>query len=245
MWATPPSASLDAEAPREVVLVVVERGDRRRLGAGDRDEDLELELLLALARGEHPAAAAEERVGGDVEVGVEAEPAQQLDARGRASASRQVGDRLGLAEADELALVEHLHARRVARRLVAEDVGAAGVDRHAARRPAGRARRSPGRPGSRRPASARGRSSSGTRSSPRGGWRAPAARPPRASLPSKAKTVPGEVRERLQVAARLELRRGQRPAGSAARSAPSSAPRRGDERVEAAAGRPRTSPPRP
>ena len=134
-----------------MVLVVVERGDRGRLGAGDLDEDLELQRLLALAGGEHPAAAAEERVGGDVEA--------RRRARARAGVERAVAPRvapgrdgLGLAEPDDLALVEHLQPRRVA-------ATAPGGRRRRRRRrscsrrpPAARARRSPGRRGSRRPA---------------------------------------------------------------------------------------------
>jgi hypothetical protein len=128
----PAVGELDPEALHEVLLVIVEGGDRRPLGGCDRDTDLELELLLALARSQHPAGAAEERVAGHFELGVEPHATQDLD---RAIAPRVApgGDGRGLADSDHLALVEHLQASRVARRLAAEDVGAAGVDR----RPAG------------------------------------------------------------------------------------------------------------
>ncbi len=140
---------LDPVRRGEVVLVVVERGHRGRLGPGDLSHHLELQLLLALAGGEHPPAAPEERVRGDVELRPPGRRAQQLE-----SAVAPVVPPglhcLGLADADDLALVEHLQARRVSGGLVAEDVGAAGVDRDAAGGQPARERRSPDRPGSRR-----------------------------------------------------------------------------------------------
>ena len=93
---------------------------------------LELQLLLALAGREHPAAAPEERVGGDLELDLQPERAQQLD-RAVAPLIAPALDDLGLADAHDLALMEHLQPRRISGGLVAEDVGAAGVDRHAPR----------------------------------------------------------------------------------------------------------------
>ena len=58
----------------EVVLVVVERDDRRRpLVAADRRDDLELQALIALADREQFAAAAEKRIRRDVQTRVEPE----------------------------------------------------------------------------------------------------------------------------------------------------------------------------
>jgi len=90
-----------------VVLVIVERGHRRRLRPGDRHEHLELQLLFALACREHPAAAPEERVRGDLQLGLEPEPAQQLD--GAVAPLLAPGaDHVGLADPHDLALMEHL-----------------------------------------------------------------------------------------------------------------------------------------
>ncbi len=124
---------LDSEGLGEVALVVVEGGDGGGIGAADRDEDLELERLLALACRHHPAAATEERVARDVEVRVEAESSQKLD-RPVAPAVPPAGDGVGLSDPHHLALMKHLQAGGVAGRLVAEHVGAAGVNRDAARR---------------------------------------------------------------------------------------------------------------
>src|ERR1019366_4159704 len=124
---------LDAIDRGEVVLVVVEGGHRGRLGAGDLNDHLELELLLALAGREHAPGAPEERVRRDRELGVQPDLAQE---RGRAVAPHVAPghDRVGLADAHDLALVEHLHPRGVARGLVAKHVGAARIDGHTARR---------------------------------------------------------------------------------------------------------------
>ena len=53
---------LDPVRAPEVVLVVIERGEGRRLGSRDLNQQLELQRPLALIRREHAAAAAEEVV---------------------------------------------------------------------------------------------------------------------------------------------------------------------------------------
>jgi hypothetical protein len=69
--------------------------------------------LLALARREHPTLPAEERVRGDIELGIEPDALQEGD-RAIPPGVPPRDDRLGLAEPDHLALVEHLEPGRVA-----------------------------------------------------------------------------------------------------------------------------------
>ena len=192
MWATPPSAGAMPKIAREVVLVVVERGDRGRRRArrsGTRISNFS--CLLALAGGEHPPAAAEERIGGDVEA--------RRRGRGRAAA-RAARSRQRVAPRRD-----RRRARRCGRARAC-GTSAAGPGRPTARggtrtTPPGSivtppARQRPAR-GDRRVDRVAGgrdederRSCAGARSSPRGGSRARTARAPRASLPSNAKTAP-------------------------------------------------------
>src|SRR5207302_3813341 len=121
---------LDPVCGGEVLLVVVEGGEGRRLGAGYLGEDLELELLRALAGGEHPAATPEEGVRGDVELDLQPDAAEQLEgALAPGVAPRANGVRFS--DPNQLALVEHLKPGRILRRLAPEDVGASRVDRSA------------------------------------------------------------------------------------------------------------------
>ena len=58
-----PVSGLDVELVSEVVLVIVERHDRRRpLLAADGRHDLHLQSLIALTDREQPATAAEEGI---------------------------------------------------------------------------------------------------------------------------------------------------------------------------------------
>ena len=129
-----PPASRDAVGRGEVVLVVVERRDRGRLvdrRSGTRTSNLSScsRWLAASIRPLRPKNGSR----GDVEVGVEPEAAQQRD-RAVAPACRATRCTVSGSPIRTISrMVEHLQPRRVARRLVAEDVGAAGVDRHAAR----------------------------------------------------------------------------------------------------------------
>jgi hypothetical protein len=103
---------LDPVRLAEVIAVVIERGQRRRLRAGDLHQQLQLEALVALIGRQHPAAAAEERVVGVVELGGQAERPQQLHpALGPFVAPLE--HHLGLADAHQLVLVEDLPPRRV------------------------------------------------------------------------------------------------------------------------------------
>ena len=95
-----------------MVAVLVEGRHGGRLRAGDRDEDLELERLLALTGGQQAAAAAEERVRGIVELGVESHRLQQRQAV-LGPVIAPLRHRLGRSEAHELVLAEHLAPRRV------------------------------------------------------------------------------------------------------------------------------------
>ena len=149
-----PVGQRDAVDRREVILVVVERGDRGRAPA------------RRSARGPRPSAPA--RAGWRPASGRAARRTdprprrRRRRGRGRAAArDRAVApavaprdDGVGLADPDDLAHVEHLQPGRVARRLVAEHVDAARRRSSCRRRAAARARRSRGRPGSTRPARA-------------------------------------------------------------------------------------------
>ena len=235
MCAPPPSARRQPELRGEVVLVVVERGQRRRLLARDLHEQLELQLLLALVGGEHAPAAAEERVAGAVALGGEAEPREQLEAalRPRVAPGEHV---VGRAEPHDLALVEHLHPRRVLGGLVAKHPAAAGVDDDAA------GRQRPARRDGRIDRVAGGRHehqlahASGGSSSPRGGRRArpepsPAPRRPRRRrrCPRGAGTSAGSRSSRACGAGSA--------AGSSSGWGPSAAEIVGDQGVDALADR--------
>ena len=63
---------LDPVGLAKVLSVVVERGQRRRLRAGDLHQQLQLEALIALIGRQHPSPAAEERVAGVVQLGGQA-----------------------------------------------------------------------------------------------------------------------------------------------------------------------------
>jgi len=104
-------------------------------GAGPRDlrQHLELELLLALAGREHATAAAEERVRRQIELHLQSQRAQQLERPLAPRIAPGLHD-VGLAEAHDLALVEHLQSRRILGGLAPEHVRAARVDGHAASR---------------------------------------------------------------------------------------------------------------
>ena len=112
---------LDVEGAAEVVLVPVERADRGRLLRGDhRAEDLELQALVALARGHHLAAAAEERIVGDVARDRQSQRLQQREAALQPGVA-PFDDFVGRADADELAHAEGLQAGGLGRGLVAID----------------------------------------------------------------------------------------------------------------------------
>ena len=142
----PAVGQLDPVGAAEVLAVVVERRARRRLGTGDLHEQLELEPLGALIGRQHPPAAAEERVVGDIELGGQPEGPQQRP--GRAAPTRlAIRARVGLGDPHELVLVEDLAPRRIIGGLVAEHPRPAGIDEHTALGQRAARRRSPGRPG--------------------------------------------------------------------------------------------------
>ena len=181
---------LDPVGLGEVVLVVVEGGDRGRLRAR-RSAPAPRTSAPARAGCGRAGARCGRRRGRWRRRSAASRPtdAQQLD-RAVAPAVAPRGDRLGLADPHDLPLVEHLQPRRVAGGLVAEDVGAAGVDRHAARRQrAARGDRRVDRVAGGR-GQARGRSSTG--SSLQSSWRAARSSCSAAcsSSPSKEKTEP-------------------------------------------------------
>ena len=74
----PSVGQFDPKRSAEVVTMVVERGNRGGLGPGDLDQKLELQGLFTLAHGQHLPTASEERVVGDIELGCQAEAAQEL-----------------------------------------------------------------------------------------------------------------------------------------------------------------------
>ena len=128
-----PVGQLDPVHRGEVVLVVVERSHRGGRRAGDLHRYLELQRLLALAGREHPAATPEERVGGDVQVGLQTDAADELHGA-LAPDVAPLTHHLGLADAHDLALVKHLQPGRVPRGFVTKHIGGAGVDGDAAHR---------------------------------------------------------------------------------------------------------------
>src|SRR6185312_1306019 len=132
---------LDLPGVSEQVAVIVEAAARRRMLLGmDRHQQLELHALLALAGGEQPAGAAEERIVGDVHVERQAERGD--DRLASLLPFLAEGQRLLLAaEPHMLALAEHLHARRINRRLVTKAVGVAIDQRALGPHPAARADR--------------------------------------------------------------------------------------------------------
>ena len=217
VWAGAPSCEVDPVGAREVVLVVVERGDRGRLRPGDRHEDLELQLParagcaasirpLRPKNGSVATSSLPRRPSAREQLERALAPAVPPLVRPLrlADAARSRAGGTSAAEPDR---PRARGGRRRSRRRRRVD---------AARRRAARARRSPDRPGSRRRASARGRSCAGTRSSPRAGWPRSSCSAACASLPSKEKIAAGEVRERLQVADRARGRGAGSPAESAA-----------------------------
>src|SRR5581483_10439867 len=118
-------------AAEQVAVIVEPDAGRRTLRRGDRHQQLELEALFALAGGEQTAGPAEKRIVGDLDVERQAERGDDLLAALHPALAEF--ERLaGCTQPHVLALAKHLHARRIDRRLVAEDVGVA-IDQRALR----------------------------------------------------------------------------------------------------------------
>ena len=230
---------------REVVLVVVERGDRRRRRARRSGRG---------SRPSAPARAGWPRASGRC-VRRTGRTRRRRRRRGRAPrrsssprcshASRQAETVVRARRSGSSSRMWNIWSRAGSSDgSCRKHVRAARIDRHAAGAAADRARRSRGRPGSRRPARGPARSSLVARSSPRGATRARTARAACASVPSNAEDRAGQVREGLEVAAGLELaareqRREAHRLGASGRPSSASPARR------SAGGCPRRRAPRP
>ncbi len=113
----------------EMIEGVVERSAGCRLIPGDRDQQFPLQLLSLLVVGEQGADAPEERIVGVLEMTVEADLAEQLDAA-PGPIYAPLLDRGRLADANDLMHPEDLPSCRIERGLVPEDPGAADVESH-------------------------------------------------------------------------------------------------------------------